>query len=78
MATGINSEGDIVGYYGAGGTNHGFMRDKDGEFTSLDFPGATGTQAWGINSRGDIVGVYGAGGTTHGFVLNKGRWVQFL
>jgi hypothetical protein len=72
LATGINSAGDIVGYYGAGGTTpHGFMRAKDGEFTSLDYPGATSTQAWGINSRGDIVGVYGAGGTTHGFVLNK-------
>jgi probable HAF family extracellular repeat protein len=43
----------------------------DNRFTSIDYPNATGTQAWGINSRGDIVGYYtGADTNTHGFLLN--------
>jgi hypothetical protein len=56
--------------YPAGGTTHGFIRDKEGEFTPFDVPGATYTQAYAINSEGDIVGQYGSGGTTHGFVRN--------
>ena len=56
---GINSRGDIVGLYVAGGRQHGFLR-KDGEFSSLDFPasGVRATNANGINARGEIVGQY--------------------
>jgi hypothetical protein len=54
--------------YSAGGTTHGFLLDKHGSFTSIDFPGATSTAASGINPRGDIVGTYTAGGITHGFL----------
>jgi hypothetical protein len=39
-----------------------------GEFTSIDFPGATLTRAFGINTNGDIVGTYVAGGVQHAFV----------
>src|SRR5450755_3274883 len=42
-------------------------------FTSIDFPGATSTQAWGITSSGDIVGFYtSADKATHGFLLSRG------
>ena len=33
LAVGINSRGDIVGQYSAGGTTHGFLLDKEGTFT---------------------------------------------
>jgi probable HAF family extracellular repeat protein len=40
--------------------------------TSIDYPGATSTQAWGINNRGDIVGFYTlADQRTHGFLLTS-------
>jgi len=62
---GINAPGDIVSSYCDGapctpasnGKVHGFLL-TEGEFTSIDFPGAFLTAASGINNRGDIVGVY--------------------
>ena len=60
-ARGINSRGDIVGFYVAGGQPHGFLH-SGGQFTSLDFPvaGVRATIANGINARGEIVGQYTA------------------
>src|SRR5262249_12089127 len=57
---------------------HGFLLRKDkrreGEFTSIDFPGAISTATAGINARGDIVGTYiDQGGRTHGFLLSRGE-----
>jgi probable HAF family extracellular repeat protein len=58
-ARGINARGDVVGFYVAGGRQHGFLL-KDGQFISLDFPvpGVRSTTANGINARGEIVGQY--------------------
>jgi hypothetical protein len=60
-ARGINSRGEIVGFYVAGGRQYGFLLSR-GQFTSLDFPvsGVRGTIANGINARGEIVGQYAA------------------
>jgi hypothetical protein len=60
-ARGINSRGDIVGFYIAGGQQHGFLFTAD-RFISLDFPvtGVRATIANGINARGEIVGQYTA------------------
>lgn len=62
ISTGINRQGDIVGYYrnsdDPATTQHGYLRAADGRFTSFDFPGSTFTGAFGINTRGDIVGIY--------------------
>jgi hypothetical protein len=69
----INDRGQIVGFYGAGGTNHGFVLEK-GTFTPIDVPGATFTLAFGINDRSQIVGSYGAGGAEHGFLLDRGTF----
>jgi len=73
-ATGINDQGQIVGYYvDNGGQFHGFFleipiprdKEKDEEvdldrdsFSTIDFPGALSTGAIGINDRGQIVGSY--------------------
>jgi uncharacterized membrane protein len=40
-------------------------------FTTIDFPGATNTEAYGINPQGDIVGSYLSNGV-HAFLLSRG------
>ena len=48
---------------------------SDPTFTTIDVPGAIGTQAYDINSEGDIVGLYtDAGGKMHGFMLSNGNF----
>jgi hypothetical protein len=49
-------------------------------FTTIDFPGATWTNANGINRHGprgrlaDVVGIYADIPGTHGFVLSGGHY----
>jgi hypothetical protein len=72
-ANGINSEGTIVGFYcGADGiTNHGFLL-SNGNFSTIDVPGALVTFAGDINANGEIVGAYvDASFNVHGFLLTK-------
>ena len=58
QAWGINSRGDIPGYYtGADNNTHGFLMNG-GHYTAIDYPGAAGTGANGINNSGQIVGLY--------------------
>jgi hypothetical protein len=53
---GLNS-GTIVGYYiDADNVAHGFIRSVNGNYTTIDVPGAVGTQAFGINDKGTVVG----------------------
>jgi len=55
---GINSAGDMVGYYGASSNDlnkHGFLL-SGGTFTYLDYPGADATFAYAINDAGLIIG----------------------
>jgi len=54
MVSAINNHGQIVGSCSAGG----FIRDKRGDITILNFPGAEGTVALGINDFGHVVGQY--------------------
>src|SRR5260221_7021710 len=74
QATGINDKESISGFYIDGaGKNHGFLISK-GEFTTLDFPGATLTQAFGLNNHDEVVGQYvDASGLTHGFIYYDGE-----
>ena len=45
-------------------------------FTTIDFPDGTGTQAWAINPRGDIVGSYTlADKSSHGFLVSGERYI---
>jgi hypothetical protein len=56
----INNDGDVVGIYvDTQGREHGFWL-RNGDYTSIDFPGAVATEAVGINSRNNtqIVGDY--------------------
>jgi probable HAF family extracellular repeat protein len=54
---GINTAGDMVGYYGqnASGPDSGFLY-SNGAFTYFDYPGQTVTLPAGINDSGLIVG----------------------
>jgi probable HAF family extracellular repeat protein len=58
-ARGINAKGEVVGFYVAGGKQHGFLL-SGGQYTSLDFPvpDVRSTFANGINARAEIVGQY--------------------
>jgi hypothetical protein len=53
----LNDNGDIVGSYGDATTRHGYLYRK-GVFLTLDYPGASNTDAFGINNTGSIVGTY--------------------
>jgi probable HAF family extracellular repeat protein len=56
QATGINNQGQIVGFATtASGPNHGFSW-KNGVMTDLGTIGGTFSQANGVNNNGRIVG----------------------
>jgi hypothetical protein len=73
VASKINDAGNIVGGYADSKLAvHGFLFNN-GQYTSIDFPGAIATEALGINNKSnfDIVGDYtDAHGIVHGFLLS--------
>jgi uncharacterized membrane protein len=78
---GINSAGDMVGYYGTDTNDphkHGFLL-KAGLFTYLDYPGAYATFAYGINNSGLVVGSaeVKSGTAAVGFTYNNSTFVAF-
>jgi hypothetical protein len=67
VAHALNNAGQIVGFYdtpialgqcGVIRQQHGFLRDADGTFTTIDVPGAFTTHAAGIDDEGTVVGWY--------------------
>ena len=71
---GLNTRGDTVGSYMVGTKAIGFLRDRHGNYESIEAPVSdptVNTMAWGINARGDIVGQYVVGGVFRGFVLYR-------
>lgn len=70
----INAHGQVVGInIGDDGIGHSYLMNK-GTFAMIDFPEATGTNAFGLNSAGQIVGKYfTADGLTHGFLAQPVR-----
>src|SRR5713226_9462 len=87
LAQGINEEGQIVGYYTVpvaktvdptGIFTRGFLRDSDGTFSPVQFPGANNTLAIKISPRGKVVGCFhnlsfDFPTTMHGFVMQDGN-----
>jgi len=71
----------LVGSFGSNADGHvyGFVRNRPGEFQTINFPGhglvCTGAR-W-INEKGDIVGVYGrnCAGVRQGYLLRQGKFV---
>jgi hypothetical protein len=75
-ATAINNNGDVAGsYVDSHGNTDAFLAVHHGSFRTLDFPGASSTQALGVNDHDEVVGVYmdgsGSSATMHGFT-----WTQ--
>jgi probable HAF family extracellular repeat protein len=68
----INNAGYVVGIFvDSAGIEHGFLW-QNGNYTTIDFPGAVATEALGINSENNfkIVGDYlDQNGVIHGFLL---------
>jgi probable HAF family extracellular repeat protein len=75
QATGINNEGQVVGFFmPTSTTSDGFILD-DGKLTVLQAPGSSFTQALGENNKGQVVGLFNdAKGATHGFVYSDGKY----
>jgi probable HAF family extracellular repeat protein len=70
-AWGINSAGQIVGFYNDFNFHSHAFLDVNGTMTSFDYPGATSTGAYGVNDSGHIVGYYvDTSGTVHGFFFD--------
>src|ERR1700737_1659325 len=65
IPTSMNPSGAITGWYFDGNIFHGFLRSRQGAFTILDFPGATGTSGASINPAGTITGYYWAARVAH-------------
>jgi probable HAF family extracellular repeat protein len=74
-AEGINTAGDVVGYYGDtnSGPFHSFLL-SGGLFTFIDYPGASSTVATGINDSGVVIG-YTGNIRVHGFLYEAGTFV---
>ena len=71
IATGINKNGNVVGFLTNGTSTVGFLLQNN-TYTEFDFPNSTNTQPFGINSTNNIVGFYVDGsGAMHGFLLNS-------
>jgi len=75
-ATGVNDNGDIVGYFSNGSSDYYGFYDHQGAFTEIAVPGAIQTFPQGINDNGDIVGRYWTGSAYHGFLLPHGGTLQ--
>jgi probable HAF family extracellular repeat protein len=78
----INDRGDIVGrFLDDNNFSHGFLFSK-GVLTTLDFPGASQTQALGINESGTVVGFWdlldadGFEIAEHGFTWKNGAFTE--
>ena len=72
----INPNGAITGWYvDSAFVSHGFLRDKNGAFTTFDVPGAEagpGTFPFAISPGGEITGFYDNGiNANHGFLRDK-------
>src|SRR5262249_26505651 len=68
----------VGGYMGADKIAHGLLI-SDGQFTTIDFPGAgvTFTNVAAIDSRGEMAGRYTLAGVTHGYLLSGGQFHSF-
>jgi parallel beta-helix repeat protein len=72
----MNDAGVMVGAYPTPTGRHGYVY-RDGQFTTITYPGAPITVAVGLNNAGEIAGSYqDASAKWHGFTLIGGRFTQ--
>lgn len=74
-AQGVNPN-MVVGVYSLGGHDFGYSVDNRRDFTTVDFAGASGTEALGINIVGQIVGSYSltGQGSNNSFLFSGGSF----
>jgi hypothetical protein len=77
-ATGINNHGDVTGFYNKTSAQvDAFLKLHNGQFITLEVPGASMTQAFGVNDSDEVVGTYtdgtGNSAQTHGFTWRPGH-----
>jgi len=69
---GINNQTQVVGIFNPQdptAPQQGFLRNADGTFQQIDFPGSSGGYSGGINDAGVIVGGYSdSAGNSHGYI----------
>jgi hypothetical protein len=76
VAVGINNAGLVTGYYqDASFIYHGFVW-RNGEFTTVDYPGAAYTSLQGVNNQGVATGYYNDGTADHAveYDVERGAW----
>jgi hypothetical protein len=73
IPVGISQEGEIAGtYLDSNNVTHGFLRYRDGTFTTFDVPDAASTFPKAINSKGEIIGYWlDANDVTHDFLRTR-------
>ena len=76
QAFGINEAGKIVGSYGDGVDNFGFLL-ANGSFSTLAEPSASFTQAYDINAPGKIVG-WDNTASARGFLVTSGTFSSIM
>ncbi len=77
VAYGINSTGEIVGYYFLNSFIHGFLRNASGTYSTIDYPAAEYTYPGGINDAGSIAGTFIDDNVDiHGFTYIGGVFTQ--
>lgn len=64
LEQGLNSRGDVVGWYFAGGVQFGFLRDPDGVYNTVE-PSSV--------SPATLVGGVNSGGATTGWIFTQSR-----
>ncbi len=75
--SGINDNGQIVGYYSDVSGTHGFLFDGT-NYVSINVPGAVSTLAYRINNQEDICGYFlGTDEQYHGFVYSGTQFQTF-
>jgi len=76
VADGINNSGLVTGYYeDADSVFHGFVW-HDGQFKTVDYPGAAYTLLYGVNNPGLAIGYYNDGTADHvvTYAVRSGAW----
>jgi chitinase len=76
-ATAIDDRGQIVGGFQISPSTvlHGFLRDKKGQFTTIDVT-SEGGAILGINNRGQLSGFFGDQNGIHAFLFYRGTTTQ--
>ena len=75
--SGVNSNGETVGYYKVTSPNQTFGLWNGAGFTSLQYPSINDTRAFGINDSQVIVGKYkDSGGVEHGYTYSNSSFTN--